>query len=534
MTDLDPALPAGARTVPNEPDVEPVPLHAYPDAAPPPRSTPSRNGTKPAVETVTHRAPPHDLDAERAVLGAAMLAAAEKRPEARAALDALPTAAFWHTAHQHIADAIRDLHAADQPVDPLSVADKLSVAGRLEHVGGTQALASMMADAPVINPSRYVHILLRHHQARRLISVAAELDINARQRGPATALVTLRSQLEDLELVSNTDPDPELDEFLDQVDDDYDWLIPGLLERRDRVILTATEGTGKSTLLRQIAVQLASGVHPFTLDKQDPLRVLYIDCENSPRQARRALRGLRETASASYQAGHLRLRVLGNAMALGTPEIEADIAGRIRSQRADVVILGPLYKLITGDPIKEEPAKAVADAIDRLRNITGAAFLIEAHSPYPEGSNPKNRPIRPYGASLWSRWPEFGLHLADDGAIQHWRGQRDDREWPRRLTHATPWPWAVLDDPQDAPEWHGPTECADAIVALLEELGGSFSTRQIENQLRERGRGYRTKTVSEAALLAFKDDRIDRKTGARGSLLYSALDLSDQPLQETF
>jgi hypothetical protein len=46
-------------------------------------------------------------------------------------------------------------------------------------------------------------------------------------------------------------------------DDEPDWLIPDLLERRDRLILTGEEGLGKSYLLRQIAIMAAAGLDPF-------------------------------------------------------------------------------------------------------------------------------------------------------------------------------------------------------------------------------------------------------------------------------
>lgn len=66
------------------------------------------------------------------------------------------------------------------------------------------------------------------------------------------------------EITDGDGPDPELDQFLAEPEPDYDWLIPDILERGDRVILTGGEGAGKSTLLRQIGVQCASGIHPFT------------------------------------------------------------------------------------------------------------------------------------------------------------------------------------------------------------------------------------------------------------------------------
>jgi len=55
------------------------------------------------------------------------------------------------------------------------------------------------------------------------------------------------------------------------------------------------------------------------------------------------------------------------------------------------------------------------------------AVVIEGHTPYSAGGSAK-RPERLYGASLWSRFAEFGLHLGRDGALHHWRGPREERD----------------------------------------------------------------------------------------------------------
>jgi hypothetical protein len=324
--------------------------------------------------------------------------------------------------------------------------------------------------------------------------------------------------------------DPELDQFLDTADPDYDWLVEGLIERQDRIIVTGEEGRGKSTLLRQLGVQLATGVHPFTLEPIETLQVLLVDCENSARQVRRKLRGLR-SAARDYANNRLRLRILGHALELAHPETQDDLAVRIETQQVDVLIIGPLYKLLHDDPVKELPARAVADALDRLRQIRGTALIIEAHSPYAESSRTK-RVIRPYGASLWSRWPEFGIHLGDTGELTHWRGQRDERAWPKKLSWDQPWPWAVDDTAKsDTKTWDGPTVCAAAIVHLLEELKDEMSTRKIADELRARNKSYRDDTIRAAARLAHNDGRLTHRTGPRNADLYQAksLGLLDEP-----
>lgn len=472
------------------------------------------------------RVPPHDLAAEEALLGAAML-----DPEVAARLPAMAGPDdFYKTAHQWVASAIADLVGDGDAADPVTVRARLDRDGLLDQVGGDAAMVTLTAlatrGASASGAAGYAGIVRAKRELRRLIEIGGDLA----DAGFTGKTARVHRLLEDALARTNghaagpsaPELDPDLDEFLDSDEPAYDWLIEGLIERNDRVIVTGPEGGGKSTLLRQIAVQAASGIHPFTLGPIDPLQVLLVDTENSQRQARRALTGLRATADGAYQSGRLRVRVLGHAIDLAATTVYSDLAARIEAQQVDLLVIGPLYKLIADDPIKEMPARAVSDAIDRLRAVRGSAVLIEAHSPYAEGARAK-RPIRPYGASLWSRWPEFGLYLdPDGGALRHWRGQRDERSWPAGLQRSTPWPWAPQEGPDPADEWHGPTECADAIVALLLEAGVELSCNKITTELRARGRSFRNETIRDAAGIAHQRGDLARRDGPRGAWLYSA------------
>ena len=81
------------------------------------------------------------------------------------------------------------------------------------------------------------------------------------------------------------------DDFMAEADDgSYDWIIPNILERKERVIVVAAEGVGKTMLARQIAILSSFGIHPFSFQPMPPVRTLFIDLENPDRIIRRMSR----------------------------------------------------------------------------------------------------------------------------------------------------------------------------------------------------------------------------------------------------
>lgn len=268
---------------------------------------------------------------------------------------------------------------------------------------------------------------------------------------------------------------PDLWEFIRSEDDPYDWLVPDVLERGDRLILTGFEGLGKTMLLRQVAVMVAAGLHPFDWNRHDectPRRVLYIDCENSERQSRRKFRRLAE-ASVMYRSrvpeGGLRLIHKPEGVDLTKDEWAEWLRERVTAHRPDLLVVGPFYRLHEANMNEELPARRVAAVLDRVRVEARCALLTEAHAGHGD-SKAGDRSTRPTGSSLLLRWPEFGLGLKpaaetlldENGRavtvqLQPWRGGRDDRKWPGYLTRGgrNEWPWkpAFGVATEAAPDW---------------------------------------------------------------------------------
>ncbi|RFA15848.1 hypothetical protein B7R22_05425 [Subtercola boreus] len=219
----------------------------------------------------------------------------------------------------------------------------------------------------------------------------------------------------------------------------YDWLIEGLLERHDRLILTGGEGAGKSYLARQLAITAAAGIHPFRNEQIEPRRVLVIDAENSEQQWARNARYVTNFA-AQYGSGDPRQNVLVSAgVRLDfTRQADIDTVHRlIDAHRPDLVYIGPLYKLVPKEISRDDDAAPLIIALDEIRD-RGVALLMEAHAGHSKGMG-GDRDLRPRGSSALMGWPEFGFGLRpiedDDNmvALIRWRGDRDKRDWPKHL-----------------------------------------------------------------------------------------------------
>jgi replicative DNA helicase len=119
------------------------------------------------------RVPPHNLEAEEALLGAMMLS----RDAIAEALEiGLRPDDFYKPAHGHVYDAISSLYARGEEVDPVTVADVMRRSETLDSMGGRQALLRIQGATPAsTNAGRYARIVEELALLRRLIGVAGEI-----------------------------------------------------------------------------------------------------------------------------------------------------------------------------------------------------------------------------------------------------------------------------------------------------------------------------------------------------------------------
>lgn len=372
----------------------------------------------------------------------------------------LTTRDFVDPRHRVILTTIQDMIRRDIPVDSMSVRSEIQARGKLDTANGIGSvyLAHIsFLGSPTASAEYYAEQLRGITRVRELHRAAADVARMAEAEDAVAEVGELEAQLRhamsDLPgaLEADDDQHDTLETILSETDTETNWLIPGWMARQERAVVVAGEGVAKTTLLRQFAVCMSGGLNPWSgLRVADGLRVLFIDAENSRDQSRRQYRWIANRCTKATIAHGWRDRIVHKTRNDGV-----DIVGRdngwfrecVERVSPDVLILSPAYKLMRGgDPKDDRDVMNLLDAIDQVRVQHDCAVLIETHAPHGQF---QARDMRPFGSSVWLRWPEIGIGYQRDTDADEidpktgrckrlvatdWRGAREQRDWPSRIT----------------------------------------------------------------------------------------------------
>lgn len=231
-----------------------------------------------ATKNTEHlRVPPHNIEAEQSVLGSLML---DKDAIIKVA-DLVRPGDFYKGDHNLIYESMLELYEDRDPIDVLSLANKLEEKGKLDAVGGSGYLASLVNVVPsASNVAHYAKVVQKKSLLRRLITAASEIvemgfneeddvqkvldDAEQRLFGVSQKylkqdFVPIRSILEDA--FNRIDELHKSDKSFRGVPTTYtdlDNVLSGL-QNSDLIILAARPSVGKTTFALDLARQV--GVH---------------------------------------------------------------------------------------------------------------------------------------------------------------------------------------------------------------------------------------------------------------------------------
>lgn len=353
----------------------------------------------------------HDDDAERQVLGAALM-------DAKAVAEVAQTITgvdFYQPSHETIWGAIEALHYAGKPVDPISVADQLTNTKQLRAAGGVPYLHTLISGVvTAANAGYHAQILKRHTRKRHLQEAALRIlqlaDLPTEETDGAIA--TAAAELAQVNLLARVEAPTSTWSAIDISAVDGTTVNPELLTRADGIALLyagrvhAVVGepeSGKSWLgLYGIAQLINAGRPAGMIDFEDEpnavvRRLLDMGCRREDLNA--LFRYIRpDVALTSLETAHLERAVDGCGLVVVDGVTEAmtmhalslsdneDIAKFLALLPRRIASLGPAV-LQVDHVVKDEESRGryAIGGQHKLAGIDGCQFKAIVTEPFGRG-----------------------------------------------------------------------------------------------------------------------------------------------------
>ena len=226
-------------------------------------------------EQLPDKLPPQSIEAEQSLLGSLFI---DKNAITKVA-DFLTPRDFYKATHQEIYQVCQELFEKGEPIDILSVSNRLKDKGKLEEMGGSGYLTELVNSVPTASHvATYAKIVQRKRILRDLIDASHEIgvlgynetedtDILLDQAEKRIFSIAQKSLSQNFTLVKNT-----LEEAFERIDklskheggfrglptgfSDLDNMLAGL-QRSDLIILASRPSMGKSALSLNMALNIA-------------------------------------------------------------------------------------------------------------------------------------------------------------------------------------------------------------------------------------------------------------------------------------
>lgn len=226
--------------------------------------------------TQIEKIPPHNLEAEQSLLGSILI---DKEAMLKIA-DAIEPSDFYKIGHTLIFETMLELYGKGDPIDLLTLSNRLEEKGQLERAGGRAFLASLSNMVPTTaHVKNYADIIARKATLRKLLHAAQEISrMGYQEDGEDIEPVLDQAQQQIYQITQKhikqvfTPIRGILSEAFDRIDElhrekgklrgvptgfkELDNILAGL-QNSDLVILAARPSVGKTSLALDIARHVA-------------------------------------------------------------------------------------------------------------------------------------------------------------------------------------------------------------------------------------------------------------------------------------
>lgn len=329
------------------------------------------------------RLPPHDLTAEEAVIGCALVS-----PQAAAELAALSPDDFYKPIHKTLWAEVVRLVGEFAYVDPVVLVDRLAADGEDRGILSDLVLKAQAEVPATSRASVYAGIVTTHARRRTQILAASALT-DAIFAGDDVAAAKARTQLMEIadatggtqvgKAIKNANL-VDWDELWQHEAATEEWTAWPLVPKGRGVALWAPAKAGKSTIVLAVVAGAAAGLPILGRPNPNrPVNILYLDYEMTLDDLRERLEELGYGPGTDFS--HLHYALLPSLPPLNTPEGAAELLALAKSVGAELVVIDTFSRANGGaDENDAKTTQAFYDCTGKALKREGIAYLRTDHA----------------------------------------------------------------------------------------------------------------------------------------------------------
>ena len=276
---------------------------------------------------------------------------------------------------------------------------------------------------------------------------------------------------------------PSHDDWLIPADDfcsqpsPISWLVKRWIQSQALVMVHGPSGGGKTFVVLDWCLRMASGIEDWAGHKVRPGNVVYLAGEGH-----HGLRGRVAAWKHHHQAGKLKMWLSKDGCDLNTPTGYLKVVEQVRmlQERPSVIVVDTLHRFLSGDENSAQDAKTMLDACNNLMMEFSCSVILVHHTGVSEEAQHRAR-----GSSAWRGALDIEISIIpgkDDQPMQIVQRKSKDAEMAEPVfvqLHTVAIPgWRDEDDQQVT---SAVVVCADAPTAKKKESKFSSEARVLEN-----------------------------------------------------
>lgn len=171
------------------------------------------------------------------------------------------------------------------------------------------------------------------------------------------------------------------------------WLVKRWLQRQALIMVHGPSGGGKTFVVLDWCLRMASGMADWCGQKVRPGNVVYLAGEGH-----HGLRGRVAAWKHHHQAGSLAMWLSKDGCDLNTPAGYLQVVEQVRGlpENPDIIVVDTLHRFLAGDENSAQDAKTMLDACNSLMNEFHCSVILVHHTGVAEEAQHRAR-----GSSAW-------------------------------------------------------------------------------------------------------------------------------------